>query len=87
MVMLGKRIAFIRRRLGMSQEALAGKIGVTPAAVGAYEQGRRSPSVYLLVALSRSLGVSVEFLLTGQPVGSTELSAAVQYALQSRTGA
>ena len=84
--MLGKRIAFMRRRLGMSQEVLADKIGVTPGALGAYEQGRRSPSVGVLVALSRSLGVSLEFLLTGQPTGSEELSDAVQYVLQARMG-
>ena len=87
--MLGRRIGFARRRMGLSQAELSERLGVSPAAVGAYEQGRRSPSAAILVALSRTLGISVEFLLTGKPGDQSELFPAAEYALeaQSRTEA
>lgn len=84
MVMIGRRIAFARRRLGISQEVLANRLGVTPAAVGAYEQGRRSPSADMLVSLSKVLGVSVDFILTGKPLHPGEVFPAAEYALQCR---
>lgn len=64
--MLGTRIASLRGRLGWSQAELARRLNISPSAVGMYEQGRREPSVDMLVALSRTLGVSMDFLLTGQ---------------------
>jgi transcriptional regulator with XRE-family HTH domain len=32
-----------------------------------YEQGRREPSIELLVAMAGEFGVSMDFLLTGKP--------------------
>ena len=66
--MLGQRIAALRRHLGMSQSALAEKIGVSPSAVGMYEQDRREPSLSAMVTMSEALGVSVDYLLTGTPL-------------------
>ncbi len=65
--MLGARIAALRRSRDMSQESLAKTLGVSPSAVGMYEQGRREPSAATLVALSRIFGVSTDYLLTGRP--------------------
>ncbi len=65
--MLGARIAALRRQAGLSQAALAEKIGVSPSAVGMYEQGRREPAAQILVELSQALGVSVDYILTGSP--------------------
>lgn len=65
--MLGARIATLRRSRDMSQESLAKALGVSPSAVGMYEQGRREPSAATLVALSRLFGVSTDYLLTGSP--------------------
>lgn len=64
--MLGARIAALRRAAGMSQGELAGHLQVSPSAIGMYEQGRREPSAETLVTLARTLGVSVDYLLTGQ---------------------
>jgi transcriptional regulator with XRE-family HTH domain len=64
--MLGARIAALRRQANMSQSELAQRIQVSPSAVGMYEQGRREPSVRTLIALSRCLGVSLEYLMTGE---------------------
>jgi transcriptional regulator with XRE-family HTH domain len=65
MFVLGSRIAALRGRLGWSQAELAHRLNVSPSAVGMYEQGRREPSVDMLLSLSRVLGVSMEYLLTG----------------------
>ena len=64
--MMGARIAALRRQAGLSQADLAHRIRVSPSAVGMYEQGRREPSVELVVAMARELGVSTDFLLTGK---------------------
>ena len=65
--MLCSRIAALRRQKGLSQAQLAEQLGVSPSAVGMYEQGRREPSADTLVALSEVFGVSVDYLLTGKP--------------------
>ena len=66
--MLGQRIAALRRHMGMSQAELAQRIGVSPSAVGMYEQDRREPSLSAMVTMSEALGVSVDYLLTGEPL-------------------
>ena len=72
--MLGARIAALRRKQGLSQTQLAQTLGVSPSAIGMYEQGRREPSAALLVALSRQFEVSTDYLLTGRP-NRTEMTA------------
>ena len=67
MVMLGARIAALRKAAGWNQAELARRIQVSASAVGMYEQGRREPSADTLVQLARVLGVSVDYLLTGTP--------------------
>ena len=70
--MLGARIAALRRESGWSQAELAERIRVSPSAMGMYEQGRREPPVEVLVSLARELGVTIDFLLTGQPATQPE---------------
>ncbi len=85
--MLGARIALLRRRSGLSQKALAEAIGISPSAIGMYEQQRRVPSTELLVEFSKLFGVSTDFLLTGH---SREQDSATLRALlddfQAQTG-
>lgn len=64
--MMGPRIAALRRQLRMSQADLARQLNISPSAVGMYEQGRREPSAELLVELADVLGVTTDYLLTGQ---------------------
>ena len=64
--MLGIRIAILRITKGWSQAELARRIGVSTSAVGMYEQGRREPSLGLLVRLAQELGVTTDYLLTGE---------------------
>ena len=65
--MLGARIAALRRQRKMSQADLAEALRISPSAVGMYEQGRREPSVEILIALSQELGVTLDYLLSGRP--------------------
>ncbi len=66
--MLGPRIAVLRRAAGLSQGELAQRLQVSSSAIGMYEQGRREPSAEILVAMARTFGVTVDYLLTGQPM-------------------
>lgn len=65
--MLGARIAALRREQGLSQAELARRLGISASAVGMYEQGRREPSIELLVAMAEDFHVSTDYLLTGRP--------------------
>ena len=58
--MVGARIGELRRRAGMSQSELAKRLKVSPSAVGMYEQGRREPSADMLLAIARTLNVTVD---------------------------
>ena len=64
--MLGLRIALLRVDKGWSQAELAKRIGVSTSAVGMYEQGRREPSIALVVCLAQALDVTTDYLLTGK---------------------
>ena len=64
--MIGARIAALRRQKKLSQQALARQVGVSPSAIGMYEQGRREPDCRTLIALAAILEVSTDYLLTGR---------------------
>ena len=85
--MLGPRIAALRRDMGWSQAELARLLGISPSAVGMYEQGRREPSAALLVAMARSFEVTTDFLLTGLPGRPADSQAAVRMLEQSLAAA
>ena len=81
--MLGARSALLRKHCGWSQSDLAKRLKISASAVGMYEQGRREPSAELLVSIARELGVSVDYLLTGQPENEPERQRAEQTLFQS----
>ncbi|MDI3327295.1 MAG: substrate-binding domain-containing protein [Alicyclobacillaceae bacterium] len=59
---IGRRIAERRRQLGMSQESLADRLGVSRQLIGAVESGRSLPSVWVALELARALNTTVEDL-------------------------
>ena len=59
--MLSKQIESLRRRMGWSQAVLAQRLHVSASSVGMYEQGRRVPSVDILVAMSKEFGVTLDY--------------------------
>lgn len=62
----GKRIAACRRQIGLSQTALAERLGVTSQAVSKWECGSTIPDTELLLELSRLYSVSINELLEGR---------------------
>lgn len=63
--MLSCRIALLRRRSGMNQSQLAEQLHISPSTVGMYEQNRRTPNIDILIKLSRTFNVSLDYLITG----------------------
>ena len=63
---LGKRIAALRREKELKQDELAEKLGVSPQAVSKWENDQTCPDISLLPSLAKTLGVSVDELLSGK---------------------
>lgn len=61
---LSEKIAYCRRRNGLSQEELAEKIGVSRQAVSKWETGEAQPEIGKLRQLSDAFGVSTDWLLS-----------------------
>ena len=59
----GERLARLREDAGLSQSALARRIGASQSAVSQIEAGERSPSYGMLMQLAEALGVSVAYLV------------------------
>lgn len=70
---LGERISHYRKRLGISQEELGDRLGVSRQAVSKWETGKSAPDLENLLALARLFGVPLSEL-TGTPPEETEKS-------------
>ena len=73
--MLGPRIAALRKNAGLSQAELARRLHISASTVGMYEQGRREPPLDVLISMAGTLGVSIEYLLTGKTLPRAKKSA------------
>ena len=62
---VGKRIMNRRKKMGLTQEALAEQSDVTPQFVSYAESGKRAMRPENLIKISNALGVSVDYLLSG----------------------
>ena len=67
---LGKRIAALRREKGLKQDELAEKLGVSAQAVSKWENDQTCPDISLLPLLAKTLGVTVDELLSGKQEGA-----------------
>lgn len=63
--MLSKQIVQLRKKKRMSQSQLAKALGISPSAVGMYEQGRRVPTIDIIIAMAQLFEVSLDYLITG----------------------
>ncbi len=63
---MGNRIIKRRKQLGLSQEELAARADVSPQMVSTAERGSKSILSENLLKLSIALGVSADYLLTGE---------------------
>lgn len=74
---LGQRISGYRKALGISQEELGARLGVSRQAVSKWETGAAAPDMENLLALAKEFGVSVaELTETPEPPAPSETSGA-----------
>ena len=69
---IGKFIAECRRKKNMTQQDLAEKIGVSDRTIGNWENGRNMPDLSLFKPLCAELDITLNDLLSGEVVKSTE---------------
>jgi transcriptional regulator with XRE-family HTH domain len=60
---LGSNLKHYRKQEGLTQEAMAQRLGVTRARFAAYEEGRAEPSIALLFQLADLMGTTLDGLL------------------------
>lgn len=65
---IGRRIALLRKEREYTQEQISLILNVTPQAVSKWEKGNALPDTSLLPLLARTLGVSIDHLLTGENI-------------------
>ena len=60
---LGMRVRTVRRQMGLTQEELAERVGISASFLGHIERGTRVASLETLVAMCNTLNVSPVYLL------------------------
>ena len=65
---LGRKLALIRTRLGLTQPELITRLAVKgeplyPSSISLYEQGKREPPLLVLLKYARLAGVSTDVLI------------------------
>lgn len=68
---VGKRIKRLREEKGLTQEALARKVGIRATAINNYESGIRTPKDVIKVRLADVLGDTVESIFFAEIVHDT----------------
>ncbi len=63
MTITAHRIKKIRKEKGLSQETLAEMLDVKAATISNYEKGKRKPKIKMLIKISETLNVSLDYLL------------------------
>ena len=69
LIEMGIRITELRRDMGLTQNELAEKAGMSGQTISTAELGKKALRPENLVKLSRALGVSTDYLLTGRRNG------------------
>lgn len=58
-ILFGKKIAELRKRIGISQEELAFRCDVHRTYVGSIERGEKSPTLRTIEKFAKGLGVDI----------------------------
>jgi transcriptional regulator with XRE-family HTH domain len=58
--MIGARIAELRSQKNMTQEYLAGKMGISSKYLSSIERGKENPTLNTLISLSQALKIDLE---------------------------
>ncbi len=69
---LGKTISSFRKKSGMTQEELAGRLGVSAQAVSKWENNISCPDIYMLPQIASVFGITVDALLSGKSADEIE---------------
>lgn len=69
---IGKFIAQCRKKKNMTQQELAGKLGVSDRTIGNWENGRNMPDLSLFKPLCNELDISLNDLMSGEKVKERE---------------
>lgn len=69
-IYFGQRIARLRREQGMTQEALAQKLGITNQAVSKWESDQCCPDIMQLPQLADLFGISLDALFGREPAAA-----------------
>jgi len=62
--LVGKQIANLRKKKGLTQEELAEKLGISSQAISKWENGHTLPETVLLPLLAKTLNCSIDSILT-----------------------
>ncbi len=62
--MIGLKI--IRKQRNLNQQKVAMDLNISREALSYYENGKREPSLDLLMAMSRYFNVSINYLISGE---------------------
>jgi transcriptional regulator with XRE-family HTH domain len=63
MSLISDNIKYLRKKLGLTQEQFADRIGIKRSLVGAYEEGRADPRITNLINMADVFGTSVDVLI------------------------
>jgi transcriptional regulator with XRE-family HTH domain len=75
---IGSHVRAKRNALGLSQSDLARELSVSHQHVSRIELGDVTPSLEMLLRLSRKLGVSTDYLLTGKEKPPLDAAGAIR---------
>ena len=65
---LGEKIVYYRDKRGLTQKALAERMGITPTRLNYWEKDKREPDVKMLNILCRTLEVDPKVLLSDEEI-------------------
>lgn len=69
----GARLKELRKEKGWTQKELAAKVGIRFSQLNKYEGGLHAPPLDKLLELAETLDTGVDYLLTGDRSGDTQL--------------
>ncbi len=74
---IGKNIASLRKKSGMTQEELAARLNVSAQAVSKWENESSCPDISLLPDIAKIFGVTVDALIGAEDIEAVETSVPV----------
>jgi transcriptional regulator with XRE-family HTH domain len=75
---IGRHVRKTRKALGLNQNELAQEVKVTPQHISKLELEQATPSLETLLSLSRTLGVTTDYLLTGRDTAPVDIRGAIR---------